>query len=492
MEFVNHTPFPALAFEGIDQHDQAFHVVVLRQTLTWDEHGKLHYADEQAPLCEEDNYFGEINRSAVRQESDLCHYKPRCDVIVNATAHAPGGKAVRRFEVRLQVKRPDTPAPLPREPQGLNPYMPVSLEQKRAWEAALAEAKTQRLPGKVLIDKALVVTGERHFVKRAWPFRLLATLSRWGSLGIIRPNTWRLTTPRPVETVPLNNELAFGGQCRINAADEAARKVARKYRLTPEAQASHPDVDQPAELRPVAHDAFAANPIGRGYTRHWYIKASGLKRLPAPQIENLRHPIRIRDFTKALNGKCENGAGSQLLAGLGVRPKGHPERARLLGKIDDAFVKSDAWLPGGFDFAIWNAAWLDQQVDELQGDEVIELTNLCAPETPGAQKDARGNTTLKLNLPGDECQLLVRLETGELFQHPMRLDTVLIEPEARTCHLVWRTTLAKDDDIALRAVETWLMGEKARETTRQEIERIKAQMSGQAHPAQHQEGLLNG
>lgn len=492
MEFVNHTPFPALAFEGIDQHDQAFHVVVLRQTLTWDAHGKLNYADEQSPLCEEDTYFGAINHSAVRQESDLCQYKPRCDVIVNATAHAPGGKAARQFDVRLQVQRPDTPAPLPREPQGLNPYMPISFEEKRAWQTALGDAKRQHLPGKVLIDKTLIVTGERQFVKRAWPFRLIATLTRWGSLGIIRPNTWRLTTPRPVNTVPLSNELAFGGQCRINAGETAARRVGKKYRLKPEVQASHPDADGPAELRPIAHAAFSANPIGRGYTRRWFIKASACQRLPAPQIENPRHPIGIADFNKALNGKFEHGAGNHLLAGLGIRPKGHPERAKLLGTIDEAFVKGDTWLPEDFDFAIWNAAWPDQQVDELQGDEVIELTNLCASETAGARRDAQGNLTLKLNLPGDECQLLVRLETGEMFQHPMRLDTVLIEPEERTCHLVWRSILAKDDEVALRAVETWLMGEKELVAARHEIERIKARMSGQATPARHQEGQLNG
>ena len=105
MEFRNHTPFPALAFEGIDPQNQPFHVVVLRQTLTWDDAGRLDYADEQAPLCEVDTFFGEMNQSSVRQESDLCHFKPRCDVLVNATAHAPKGKATRRFPVRLIVRR---------------------------------------------------------------------------------------------------------------------------------------------------------------------------------------------------------------------------------------------------------------------------------------------------------------------------------------------------------------------------------------------------
>lgn len=462
MEFRNHTPFSALAFEGIDQHDQAFHVVVLRQTLTWNEAGELSYANEQVPLCDEDSYFGPINDSAVRQESDLCHYKPRCDVIVNATAHAPGNKPRRRFEVRLRVTRPDSPAPLPPEPQGLNPYMPASADKQRAWQAAVNEATTQRIPGKVLIDKTLVVTGERHFVRRAWPFRLLATLTRWGSLGIIRPNTWLLTAPSPAQTVSLTNELAFGGQCRINANERAARRIAKKYRLSPEAQAAHPDADRASELRPVAHDAFTPNPVGCGYTRRWFLRASRCKRVSAPQIERPLHPIRMGDFYKALYGKYENGAGSHLLAGLGIRPKGHPERARLLGTIDEAFIKSKAWLPKDFDFSIWNSAWPDQQVDALQGDEVIELTNLCAAHAAATTQDALSNTVLKLILPGDECRLLVRLETGEMFTHRMRLDTVVLEPETRSCHLVWRTTLAKDDEVAIRVAESWLVSAEER------------------------------
>ncbi|WP_338719347.1 DUF2169 domain-containing protein [Herbaspirillum sp. DW155] len=69
------------------------------------------------PLCEADEFFGEDLHASVRQESDLClPYKPRCDVIVNATAYPPAalsGKTPYRFTVRVVVIRPDAPAPLP-------------------------------------------------------------------------------------------------------------------------------------------------------------------------------------------------------------------------------------------------------------------------------------------------------------------------------------------------------------------------------------------
>jgi hypothetical protein len=57
MELRNTTPFPALAFQGVDQYAQRFHVVALRQTLVWDAQGQLSYAPMQTPLCVADQYF---------------------------------------------------------------------------------------------------------------------------------------------------------------------------------------------------------------------------------------------------------------------------------------------------------------------------------------------------------------------------------------------------------------------------------------------------
>src|SRR5262245_62010981 len=150
MEFRNLTPFPALAFQGVDQREQPFHVIVLRQTFTWGEHGELIYADEQTPLCEVDQFCGPMNDSTVRQESDLCHYKPRCDVIVNAVAYAPRGVAATHFEVALRVLGRGQAA-LPPRPYGLNPLDPASASALRAWEAEVRQLSQ----GIALIDKRL-------------------------------------------------------------------------------------------------------------------------------------------------------------------------------------------------------------------------------------------------------------------------------------------------------------------------------------------------
>ena len=419
MQFINHTPFPALAFAGVDQRGQAFHVVALRQTLTWNETGKLVFADQQEPLCESDEFFGEDLQGSVRQESDLCPYKPRCDVIVNASAHPPharNGKPQSRFAVRLEVRRSAS---------------------------------------ECLIDKTLTVTGARSFVRRPGLLRLSAALVKLGTLGMVGPPSWRLTTPGSVQTVPVRLEQAFGGQCRIEADSPVAGKVPKKYRVAPEQGTARPD----AGGTPMAHDAFAANPAGRGFARDWYLDAIGADRVPAPQIEYPQHPVTSSHFIKACGGKLD--AEAPLVAGLGVRPKGYPERAKLVGTVDEHFIHSPAALPEDFDFGVWNAAWPDQQTDALRGDEIIELTNLCAPDTPAASPDALGNHVLRLALPGHLPFVLVRFENGSIGELAARLDTVLLDPEQNRLTCVWRATMAPRPQV--RALE-------ARMLTRAEVE----------------------
>ena len=72
-----------MAYQALDQNEQCFHVVALRTTSEIKSCGTLQFIPEQAPLAVTDDYHGEMNRSSVRQESDLAPFKPRCDVIVN-------------------------------------------------------------------------------------------------------------------------------------------------------------------------------------------------------------------------------------------------------------------------------------------------------------------------------------------------------------------------------------------------------------------------
>jgi hypothetical protein len=108
-------------------------------------------------LSFEDRYFAEPLTSSVRFESDLAPFKPRCDVLVNATAHAPGAVPAAWWPVRVRLTGP--------------------------------------AGDEVLLDKALVVHGPRWFEARG--------------------DSWVLGEAEPATEVPVRWEHAYGGTSRL-------------------------------------------------------------------------------------------------------------------------------------------------------------------------------------------------------------------------------------------------------------------------------------
>ncbi len=414
MDTVNHTPFPAQVFEAVDQYDQQFQVFVLRQTLSFGS-GTLEYADRQEPLCAAESYFGEGTTGGVRQESDYCPHKPKCDVIVNATAHALKIEAVPQFLARLRVMRGRAP--------------------KDA----------------VLIDKTLRITGERHFKERFWPVRLVQWFIKWGTFTLVRPSPWKLTRPRPFNSLPVRASYAYGGECRIDQGDKFARWVPKAYRLTPEQLASHPDAGRPASKVPVAHTVFEPNPAGIGYAPHWYLRATLQSKVPAPRIELQDARLTAKQFWRAQ--KLMKNSVEIEPAGFGIRNIRHPARRALLGNASNAFAHTKAPLPEDFDFGIWNAAPPDQQVDTLTGGDRIELVNLCPADTPGMRQDGRSNNFFLLTLPEHECFVRLQAADGVATTRALAIDTVLIEPEDYALTLVWRMTLPKEEVADIQTCE---------------------------------------
>lgn len=443
MEFSNLTPFPAAAFEGVEPGGERFHAVVVRQTLKWDARGDLAFSGEQLPLCEQDACHDASGAAPVRQESDLCQFKPRCDVLVDGLAHAPGGRPAASFAVRLVVRGPEREHALPPRPHGLNPLMAPSAEDLARWEREAARLRSQALAGEALLDKTLQVFGGRAILRAP-------------------QGGWQLGEPTPVRSVPLRLEHAFGGQCMLMAGQAEAGRVAKDERLGAQQQAGHP-ARQLGQALPIAHQALQANPWGCGFVRAWHWQALGLQSVPAPHFVDPAHPLTDQLLTELGRAKAPDlqRAGPDSLqdrlalcvAGLGIRPKGHPQRLILAGTVDDAFIQGDAPLPQDFDFAVWNGAWPDQQTRHLHGDERIALVNLCAHDAPAAQADSQGNTVLRLRLPGFTCNLLLRLKSGELVMKRMAIDTVFIEPELQHLSLVWRSTVPIDAAMALRAID---------------------------------------
>lgn len=455
-----------MGFVGIDPLGQRFHVLALRQTLTWDDTGQLLYADEQQPLCSADEFFGEMHRSSVRQESDLCHYKPKCDVVVNATAHAPRGEPTDRFIVGLRVsarQKLDAPA----RPYGLNPTELPTAGELRAWEADIARANQ----GVALIDKQLNVTGARTVQRQDIPKQgFIAGVRRLLDDPIPPEVRWELTAPQPLTELPLRYEYALGGECRINLGDAGAGRVPESQRLTEEQRAECPGGDDPDPLRrPIAYAVDESNRVGMGYSPAWFTGACGLTQIPAPQIEFLDEPLTVATWLQRSKGPTENTDPP----GFGIRYRGHPNRRHFVGTVDEAFAQSDAPLPEDFDFAVYNCAPLDQQVESLAGNEILTLTNLCRSDTPGARLDTHGNTLLQLKLSGDLPFALVRFENGALGELAAKLDTLIIEPEERTVTCVWRAVMGIEPEV--RVLE-------ARMIAHQDIESLRHAEAARVRP----------
>jgi hypothetical protein len=490
MNFINHTPFPALAFEGVDQDQRAFHVVVLRQTLSFAD-GALAYAAAQAPLCDADTDLAD--GAGVRQESDLCQRKPNCDILVNATAYAPQGKPRTAFTVRLTLRGPDSAAHLPRRPQGLNQFEDAAPAVMARWRAQVKHAERHPVPGLALLDKSLRVTGARQFRKKSWVTRTLHWIVRLGTLGLLRPTPWKLTRPQVVATLPLNDGYAFGGESRINAGDPAAARVPARHRASPAASAAHPERAAAPSRQPVLHTVCEKNLHGAGFVDPIYLKATRVRAVTAPQIERIGATLDARLFWRALRGRLKGAARDAHAAfepaGFGCRAKSHPARRKLAGTVDQAFASGDDALPKNFDFAFWNAAREDQQTPFLRNDEVIELVNLCAPGTTGMTLDADGNSTLRLALLRHECFVLCRQDDGALFRQALALDTLLVEPDAHTLTLVWRGAIEKNGEAPMRACEARMHSHLERDRMARERAAIEGAFAAAAAPAPATKGV---
>lgn len=104
MDFVNETKLAAGWTMGFDPDGRELIVVVAKATFRFPPSGgSLELAPEQVPLIEADEFTGEPGRSAVLYETDYAHRKPRCDILLNGSAHAPDGRPTTEVRVGLQV-----------------------------------------------------------------------------------------------------------------------------------------------------------------------------------------------------------------------------------------------------------------------------------------------------------------------------------------------------------------------------------------------------
>ena len=101
----NRTPFAADRNWTRDKRGMHWWIVAVRATFHLASDGRVTLADEQPPPVLAPEYFAEPGKSSLRYDSDLLGAKPDTDLLVVASAHAPGGRAAPTVPVRLRVGR---------------------------------------------------------------------------------------------------------------------------------------------------------------------------------------------------------------------------------------------------------------------------------------------------------------------------------------------------------------------------------------------------
>ena len=104
MELINSTRMVTGFTMGMEPSGRELLVVVVKGTFRIPaQSGALKLHEEQVPLVTSDVFYGEPGLSAPKYEVDFSPRKHRCDVLLNGSAHAPGGKPTERVTVGMRI-----------------------------------------------------------------------------------------------------------------------------------------------------------------------------------------------------------------------------------------------------------------------------------------------------------------------------------------------------------------------------------------------------
>jgi hypothetical protein len=99
----NRTPFDVQTHVQVTPDGQERLVVMLSASFSADAEGKVGLADDQLPVTYADVPWGDPALSSIRYDADIAPQKPLPEVIVNGSAHAPGGRPAEQVMVGLQI-----------------------------------------------------------------------------------------------------------------------------------------------------------------------------------------------------------------------------------------------------------------------------------------------------------------------------------------------------------------------------------------------------
>jgi hypothetical protein len=104
VKLINATGMAAGYTLGMEPSGAERLVVAVKGTFTLPPRGEEpKLAEEQVPLTDADQFTGEPGLSAVKAECDWAPVKPRCDILLNGSAYAPGGRPATRVQVGIKL-----------------------------------------------------------------------------------------------------------------------------------------------------------------------------------------------------------------------------------------------------------------------------------------------------------------------------------------------------------------------------------------------------
>jgi hypothetical protein len=166
---------------------------------------------------------------------------------------------------------------------------------------------------------------------------------------------------------------------------------------------------------PAMAQACMANPVGRGF--HHYLDEQFVAGTPLPNTEELDNPV-------------SSPHGAYRSMSFGPVGRGWQPRATFAGTYDQHWLDNIfPFLPSDFDDRYYQAAPEDQQIPYPQGGERVTLLNL----TPEGRTD--------FLLPNKAMLVWYLLKNGEEESRQAMLDTIILEPDAGRCMLIWRAHL---------------------------------------------------
>lgn len=170
VRIVNFTPFANLRFSNRNAVGKEFGVFMAKTAMDIRPDGSCKLSSEQEPFALTDIYHGELNVSSLRYPSDFVPFKPTSEIILDATAYAPGFKSASEWKVSVRVSDENGP----------------------------------------FCDTELIVTGPRQW-EPVWLKELNeAQKMEWEKHRAMFAG-WKLSPPEEIDRLPVRYEYAFGG-----------------------------------------------------------------------------------------------------------------------------------------------------------------------------------------------------------------------------------------------------------------------------------------